>query len=385
MNVVFISPTFPPQYIHFCRALKQRGATVLGLGDSSCPADAQDAFHEFVSVPNLTDEDAAERAVGYLIWKHGKIHRIDSHNEHWLSLEAHLREAFNIPGPRVSQVAGWRSKSEMALLFQKAHVPHIVGERVQSRAQVFEFIRKNGFPVVLKPDTGVGAARTFKVCQNVELDEALSSGLEGYLIQPFVEGRVVTYDGLIDADGNILFETSHEYSAGVMEVIHERRHVAYWNVRDIPSRIKEYGRAALEVFGIRERFFHIEFIARTDGSLFGLEVNVRPPGGFTTDMMNYSADADVYAFWADMLMKRGAKAAPPALKYHVAHVGRRAGRRYAFSTKEVAELLGGRLLFHRTLPAVWATAMGEEAFVIRHEQLSQVQADIECIQKVLDS
>jgi len=33
MNVVFLSPHYPPSYRHFCAALRARGAKVFGLGD----------------------------------------------------------------------------------------------------------------------------------------------------------------------------------------------------------------------------------------------------------------------------------------------------------------------------------------------------------------
>ena len=48
------------------------------------------------------------------------------------------------------------------------------------------------------------------------------------------------------------------------------------------------------------------------------------------------------------------------------------------------EKLGERLLFHRVVPCVWATAMGEGAFVIRHKHLSLLKEDIEAIQMTLD-
>ena len=33
MNFIFISPNFPKIYSHFVKALKEKGVTVLGIGD----------------------------------------------------------------------------------------------------------------------------------------------------------------------------------------------------------------------------------------------------------------------------------------------------------------------------------------------------------------
>lgn len=37
------------------------------------------------------------------------------------------------------------------------------------------------------------------------------------------------------------------------------------------------------------------------GKIIGLEVNYRPSGGFTPDMINYACSTDVYKDWADMV------------------------------------------------------------------------------------
>jgi len=41
------------------------------------------------------------------------------------------------------------------------------------------------------------------------------------------------------------------------------------------------GEPLVEAFRVRERFFHFEFFRRPDGTLWAMEVNMRPPGGMT--------------------------------------------------------------------------------------------------------
>ena len=47
-------------------------------------------------------------------------------------------------------------------------------------------------------------------------------------------------------------------------------------------------------FNIRERFFHAEFFRTTSGDYLAIEINVRPPGGYALDMLNYSCDINLY-------------------------------------------------------------------------------------------
>ncbi len=101
MNYVFISPAFPPNYRHFVRALKDRECNVLGIG--SQPYDELDpelknALTEYYLVNNMEDYNDMLRACGYFTHRYGKIHRIESHNEHWLEKDAQLRTDFNVDG-----------------------------------------------------------------------------------------------------------------------------------------------------------------------------------------------------------------------------------------------------------------------------------------------
>jgi hypothetical protein len=384
MNVLFISPSFPPQFFRFCTALRAHGVNVLGLGDTPAhelPHELHAALGEYVHVPNLEhDDDGALRGVAHLISKHGRLARVESHNEHWLALEGRLREDFNIPGPRSETLARWRAKSCMAELFAQAGVPHLDGHVYATPEAARAFVRAHGLPVIFKPDTGVGAQRTFKVSTEAELDVVLRERLDGYLMQPFITGTIVSYDGLVDDAGRIVFETSHEYSSGIMEVVNQRLDFSYWNAREVAPRLRDYGRRTVEGFGVRGRFFHIEFFRLADGTYRALEINVRPPGGFTTDMMNYAGDIDVYDLWARMVAGLDVAHFTWTPKYHVLHASRRADRRYRADAAALRAHLGQRLLWLREMPGALTAAMGEQVVLVRDPSLAQVQADAAFIQ-----
>jgi hypothetical protein len=87
MNVVFLSPQYPPQYWHFCRALRELGVTVLGVGDTppwELRGELVGALSDYVHVSDMERHDALLRALGLLVHRHGRIDHIDSLNEHWL-------------------------------------------------------------------------------------------------------------------------------------------------------------------------------------------------------------------------------------------------------------------------------------------------------------
>jgi hypothetical protein len=345
--------------------------------------EVREALDDYQRVPELhRDPESGLRTLGYFTWQHGRLDRVESLNEHWLGCEAYLREAFHVPGPKPAELQEMRSKLGMWKLLTTARLPCVQTEPVHDEAQVRRFGDRNGYPLVLKPDLGVGAARTFKVAQPGELSAAFQSGgLLGYVVQRYIEGTILTYDGLTDAEGRIVFALSHVYSEGVMETVNEKRDMSFWTCPQATPAVEELGQATVRAFGLRERFFHIEIFRRPDESHLVLEVNLRPPGGFMTDMMNYACEMDVYALWARVLTR------DPSLpgfacrpRFHVAHVGRRHGTHYERSPDDVRARLGSRLLWHRPVPPVFSAIMGDEMFLTRHETAEEMRQDISFIQ-----
>jgi hypothetical protein len=125
MNVVFLSPHFPPNFWHFCRGLREAGADALGITDVPREAlrpELQQALAGHYRVPDLGRHDDLVRGLGYLTYRHGKIDRIDSLNEHWLETEARLREDFHVSGLHPGDMAPVKRKSEMKRRFERAGI-----------------------------------------------------------------------------------------------------------------------------------------------------------------------------------------------------------------------------------------------------------------------
>ena len=380
MNVVFLSPHFPPNFRSFCQALRRLGVNVLGVGDDdeqTLHADLRSALTEYYRVDRLEDYDQVLRAVGWLTHRHGRIDRVDSHNEHWLETEARLRTDFNIPGIGMGTIAAVKQKSRMKARFAAAGVATAPGEVVADRETARRVARELGFPLVAKPDKGVGAAATYKITDANSLERFLEEmpPVE-YFLEAFVDGTIVTYDGLTDRHGHPVFETGHRYSEGIMEVVNHDRHVAYYSLRDLEEDVVTAGRQLLRVYDVRERFFHFEFFrCHADGQLLALEVNMRPPGGPTMDMFNYANDADLYQEWANVVV-RNQYTASTDRPFHCCFLGRKRTIRYRHDREAVKARLGDMFLQELELPRIFSRAMGDTAFLFRSPSLAEVQAAI---------
>ncbi len=289
MNFVYLSPHFPPNYYLFCVQLRRMGATVLGLADAPYEGlrpELKESLSEYYRVDDMHDYDQLLRACGHFTHRHGKLDRIDSLNEYWLEREARLRDDFNMAGLRAGEIAAVKRKSRMKEIFARAGVSVARGRVANTLQEAEGFAAEVGFPLVAKPDIGVGAAATFRIADGRELSGFYArKPLGDTMLEEFIEGRIFSFDGLADRDGNIVFYTAHAYSQGIMETVNADDHIYYYSLRTIPPDLEAAGRRAVAEFGVRERFFHIEFFrAYRDGRIVALEANMRPPGGLTTDM-----------------------------------------------------------------------------------------------------
>ncbi len=382
MNCIFLSPHFPPQYYRFCQQLKVAGANALGIGDAPydelSPA-VRASLTEYYRVDRMADYDELVRACGYFTHKYGKIDRIDSLNEFWLSTEARLRDDFNIFGLRQKDIAPVRHKSEMKKKFEEAGVPVASGRVVESLSDARKLIKQIGYPVVAKPDAGVGALHTFRLDSDDDLQRFFERKPElDYIMEGFIHGKIYSFDGLTDRNGKPIFLTSHVFSQGIMETVNDGRHLSYYSLRRIPTALQKAGNRCLEVFDIRERFFHIEFFHTGKNEFTALEVNMRPPGGFTTDMFNYACDIDIYQIWAELLAK-GENNVSFERKYLCCYASRKEDIPYLHSHEEIIEQYGADICQVDQVPGVFASALGELGYIFRTEKMDRLQEIIRFI------
>ena len=375
-NFIFISPNFPTNYWQFCRELKNNGMNVLGIGDQSydeLTQELKDSLNEYYKVSSLENEDEVYRAVAFLTFKHGRIDWLESNNEYWLERDAKLRTDFNIcSGFQVEDMPRVKYKSQMKEYYMKAGIPVARYHMVENLEGCKKFIDEVGYPVVAKPDNGVGASDTWKIENEQQLENFLEKRMNGvsYIMEEFIYAEVNSYDAIIDADGEPMFETGNVTPMSIMDIVNNDDNSIYYILKTLPEDTRKAGRATVKSFGVRSRFVHFEFFRLTKnqkgmgkkGDLVALEVNMRPCGGFTPDMINFAHSTNVYKIWADMIAYN--KSTVPVGKHaYCAFAGRRDGKDFMMSDWDVMERYGGFMKMAERLPDVLSKAMGNQMFV----------------------
>lgn len=384
MNYVFISPNFPTNYKQFALALKKEGVNVLGLGSEpydSIAQDLRDSLTEYYRVDDMEDYDQMVRACGYFTFKYGKLDYIESHNEYWIEQDASLRTDFNVDGFKNHHIPSIKMKSKMKQHFKNAGIPVARGKVVPTIEDAKGFIKEVGYPVCAKPDNGVGAANTYKIKNDDELESfyATKPSTE-YIMEEFITGEIHTFDGLADKDGNIVFMNSFIFGTGVMETVNDGLNQFYYNQKEIPSDLKEFGIKAVKEFGLKERFFHIEFFRTPEGKLIALEVNVRPPGGLSIDMFNYANDMDIFHKYA--LMVSGKDIGDfPKTRYYCGFVGikKKIDTDFDWIRNLAHENHGHIIVTDGPISSIFSAALGDYSYILRSESFDEVKEAAEFI------
>jgi biotin carboxylase len=331
MNVVFLSPGYPPEMNHYTRGLAEVGANVFGVGDShpgALPKEVRGYLADYLQVPRIMDErDVADRVAQWLRGR--QVDRIEAQWEPLVLLAARLRERFGIPGMSYDTVLGFRDKQLMKQRVAAAglRVPH--ARRCRSVQEMKAAADEIGFPLIVKPIAGAGSADTYRVDDGASLDAVIAKTrhVPEVSVEEFVEGEEFTFD-TVCVDGRPLFENVAQYLPRPLDArSHEWISPVIVTVRDmLQPKLRDgirLGHGVLAALGMGTGFTHMEWYLKKNGEVVFGEIGCRPGGAHLVDQMNHTCDIDLFREWARAVTWKSFDA-PTTRKWNCAIVFKRA-------------------------------------------------------------
>lgn len=202
-----------------------------------------------------------------------------------------------------------------------------------------------------------------------------------YIMEEFIDGEVCSYDAVIDSNGEPMFETGNVTPYSIMDIVNNAGNLVYYIVKALSSDVRDAGRKTVKSFGVKSRFIHFEFFRLLKahkglgkkGDVIALEVNMRPCGGFTPDMINFSHSTNIYKIWADMIAFDHSTI-PTGKSQFCAYAGRRDGKNFALSHEEILEKYNGCLKMVERIPDVLSGAMGNQMYVAAFRSRTKMAA-----------
>ena len=381
-NFIFISPNFPELYYKFVKSLKNVGFRVLGIGDApydELPPSLKEDLSEYYCVyGNMEDVERVAEAVRYFENKYGHIDYLESNNEYWLEHDAILRERFNIStGLYPKDMEHIKLKSKMKECFLKAGAKVAKYQLVTTYEHAKEFVDEVNYPVFVKPDNGVGANLSFKINN----DEELRSFIDKYahetqfIMEQFIDGELISFDGICDEEGCVLLCFNEHFPVPVAIVVDEDLDDYYYATLNMPNEFRQLGERVVKAFNIKKRCFHIEFFRLKEddsklgkkGDVFGLECNMRPPGGDTPDLLSIAMDDSFYDAYASVMMFDKLDRPIKEKTYLSVSVARKDRFHYIHTHEEILNKYKERIVEYGRYKKSIALAMGDAYYFAKFE------------------
>jgi len=357
MHVILIAPHFPANQRQFARALKQVGAHVTGIGEASAqalPDEIKGYLDGYEQVGNVCNEDMLCEAVRRIQRRGPWVHRLEATVEAHISAAARVRELTGIPGLSVRNAVLCRDKPTMKEFLRDNGVACAQSTGADSIEEAEAFAQRVGFPLILKPRAGAGAAGTVRVDDLGALRReaaAFRLGRGGSCaIEEFIEGHEGFYDTL-SIDSHVAIDFATHYYPGVLDAMRTRGVSPYFittNRLDAPGydEVKAMGHKVIAAMGLGTTATHMEWFFGPKGLKFS-EIGARPPGVCTWDLYCAANEFDLYRQWAHAIV-HGRIDDRPSRRYAAAMIAlrpNRDGRIAGYSGfDEVQRRVGGWLI-----------------------------------------
>lgn len=389
-NFILISPNFPETYYKFAESLKKVGFRVLGIGDSEdISYNLRSNLDEYVVCKNMEDVGNQIRTVEYLISKYGKIDYIESNNEYWLHNDAILRQWFNIStGVWPEELMSWQRKSLMKQRFIDSGVSCAKWCNPVDKETILKFVKEVGYPVFIKPDIGVGAYGSYKIENEIDIDRFLMERSPiDYICEQYITGDIVSFDGICNSNSDVVFMTSHYFPPSISDVVKQQQDFIYYTLPNVPKDLELAGKKIVKAFKLKKRCFHFEFFRLTKdikgvgkkGDIAALECNMRMPGGYTPDMMNFANSISCYDLYAETMMNDETSTKDQFMHFYCGCVCRRDFKKYAISDNEIKEKYRNYICMSGRYSDALAGDMGNRYFMAKfskYEEMMQFKQEV---------
>lgn len=318
-HVVFVAPRFLENTNRFVRAFAQLDGLRLSVVSEdpaeAIPAALRDRVHAHYRVGASMEAASLIPAVRAIAKAHGPVDRLAGALEQLQSPLAEVRAALDIEGITPAIARAFRDKDHMKSLLRAARVPVARSALVRTQGELRAFVRQVGYPVIVKPQAGLGAQATHRVSSDADLDALAKAGaLSAPVLQveEFVRAREHTCE-TVTVRGEPVWRSGTRYFPSPLEVL-ETPWVQYCVL--LPREESDptwtdfhpiNGAALSALFGdgaataAGTAITHMEWFLREDGGMLVNEVGARPPGAGIMPLMCIAHDADFYARWAELI------------------------------------------------------------------------------------
>jgi hypothetical protein len=318
-HVAFVAPHFLENTNRYVNAFAQLPGVRLSVISEDPASALPHALAERISghhrVGSIGDGAQLARACKQLQRSVGPIDRLSGALEQLQLPMAQARGLAGIPGMSSEIARRFRDKDRMKEVLRASGVPVARSALVSSLEELKGFVRKVGFPIIVKPQAGLGAKATHRVEDEADLEGLEEMGLQPTHSRPlqveqFVRAREHTCE-TVSIHGKSVWRSGTRYFPTPLEVL-EKPWVQYCVLlpREVEAPWTSFAPindAALEALYGKDRevtgtaLTHMEWFLCDDGAMLVNEVGARPPGVQIMPLMSITHGVDMISKWAELI------------------------------------------------------------------------------------
>ena len=320
-HVVFIAPHFLDNTNRYVKGFAALDGVTLSLISEDPEEAIPEALRARVGghyrVRHSLDAHALTEAARAITKGIGKIDRLAGALEQLQLPMAKVRDALDIEGIRSDVAQNFRDKDRMKEVLRAAGVPVARSALVASPAALRKVVGELGFPVIVKPQAGLGARSTHRIASAEDLADLERKGVQPssstpLQVEEFIRARERTCE-TVTVRGKSVWRSGTRYLPSPLEVLEtpwKQYCVLLPREEDEPefARFHPINEKALQaLFGSSgstaagTALTHMEWFLRDDGSALVNEVGVRPPGVQIMPLMSLAHETNFWDDWARLI------------------------------------------------------------------------------------
>lgn len=320
-HVVFVAPRFLENTNRYVRAFAALEGVTLSVvsadPETAIPEELRPRIAGHYAVPNVVDGEQLTAAVRAIVRGVGRVDRLAGALEQLQTPMAQARDALGIEGISSAVARNFRDKDRMKEVLRAHGVPVARSVLVRSLRELALFVGHVGYPVIVKPQAGLGSRATFRVESPEDLAALASKGAlptdaQPLQVEEFVRAREHTCE-TVTVRGVPVWRSGTRYFPTPLEVL-ETPWVQYcvllprdpgeepWasfaptNTAALAALFGEHASSAAGT-----ALTHMEWFLREDGTALVNEVGARPPGVHIMPMMGLAHETDMVRDWAELI------------------------------------------------------------------------------------
>lgn len=319
VHVALVAPHFLENTNRYVRAF----AELDGVKCSVISQDPERALPEKLrrrlaghyQVGNVSDPWQLAKAVTWLRNAIAPVDRLTGALEQLQLPLAEARALADVPGMKPDIARRFRDKDVMKDVLRAAGVPVAASRLVNSPQELRAFIDQVGFPIIVKPQAGVGSKGTHRVETKDDLAALEKLGLSPSAKRPlqaeqFIRAREFTCE-TVSIHGKPVWRSGTRYFPTPLEVL-ETPWMQYCVMlpREVEAPWADFapinGRALEALFGPDPRvtgtaITHMEWFLAGENKMYVSEVGARPPGVQIMPLMSLTHEVDMISEWAKLI------------------------------------------------------------------------------------